>query len=212
MDKKTQQEQQRDILQVGDKLILSELLLAKMKLSLLMTNEGFEITEALKDAEVVDDLLRYIMSDIRSDESKLALNKLFHENSDISVKACYKLWEATQDYKYIEEAFLWSVRGKANFLQSEIKAHSDKLQANLPDSLLQKEFDLDASIAFYEEKLFDPNNDKNNHEWDEILIEKRLAKEALIQHYESFYPKYHKLKYSNDKTESERNTTILKER
>lgn len=190
-----------DIFSIGDKRVVSELLTAKIKLIFIDSSQdnvaGMEMI--LETAQIVDELLRHMMNHSRSEDSKLSLNDMFHENSNLAVKACYKLHEFTSDDSYMNEAFLWSVKGKANLLQAEIKANTDKLKANLPDSLLEKELKINAAISFYEEKLFEHSTDKKDNNWNKVLVDLRMEREKLIAHYETYYPKYFELKYSNAK-------------
>lgn len=190
-----------DIFAVGDKKVLSELLTAKMKL-IFSDHSSAELEgmkEVLESAEKVDQLLRHMMHYTRSEDSKLSLNDMFHENSDLGVKACHKLLELTGDEDYMKEAFLWSVKGKANLLQAEIKGNSDKLKGNIPEHLLEQELKVNAGISFYEEKLFETTGDQKEKKWNKILVDLRLEREKLIAHYEAYYPKYFELKYSNTK-------------
>lgn len=185
------------IFSIGEKRVFSELLLAKMNLAFAPDTEidVAAMQEVLKMAETVDQLLRHMINHSRSEDSKLGLSDMFHENSTTAIKACYKLFELSSDKTYMSEAFLWSAKGKANLLQTEIKADTDKLKANLPDSLLEKEFKINAAISFYEEKLFDPSTDQKDASWNKLLVDLRLEREQIISHYESYYPKYFELKY-----------------
>ena len=187
------------IFSVGEKRVFSELLFAKMNLIFIDNSQKdvAAIEKVLEMAEMVDQLLRHMINHSRSEDSKLSLSDMFHENSRAAIKACYRLHELSSDEKYMSEAFLWSAKGKANLLQAEIKANTDKLKANLPDSLLEKELKINATISFYEEKLFDPSVDQKDASWNKLLIDLRLEREKLIAHYEAYYPKYFELKYGD---------------
>ncbi|MEZ5058805.1 MAG: CHAT domain-containing protein [Saprospiraceae bacterium] len=100
-----------------------------------------------------------------------------------------------------KETFSFAEKSKATILQSQIKETDALHYANIPDSLLKKEYDLRIDITYNEKRRQDKMNEGLSETDTLVLrISSRLFDlnqeyEVLKQKFETDYPEYYKLKY-----------------
>ncbi len=101
-----------------------------------------------------------------------------------------------------EEAFLFAEKTKSLLLYEGIQESNALKFSGIPDSLLQKEYNLRVDIAYYEQKSFTLEN-KGTLPTDSTLLalnsnifKLRQEYEDLKKTFETAYPDYYRLKYN----------------
>ncbi len=112
------------------------------------------------------------------------------------------LYQLTDSLHYLAESFELAERSKA-FLLYEAMQESDALAfAGLPDSLLEREYDLRIDLAYYDKKRQEKLSEGLSETDSAVLaVSSKLfglnrEYEALKRRLESDYPDYYRLKYS----------------
>ncbi|MBX2845963.1 MAG: CHAT domain-containing protein [Saprospiraceae bacterium] len=153
---------------------LYDLLIAKAEV--LHHQENFK--GALKNyelaAEVVENTIRYATF---TKESTYRLLKTAKQNNESAIDLAF----TTQDYK---TAFYFSQKSHALYLQSNLDIHAAKIQAGVPDSLLQQERNLKLDIAAYE------NRSKSRQELSQNLRTAELNYDVFVNQLRADYPIY----------------------
>ncbi len=137
-----------------------------------------------------------------SEESKLFLAENEFETFSQALEVSYKLFERTNDKKYIEKAFHYSEASKSAILSEALKNTQALNIGGIPDTLLTKEKELEKGIWNYEELIYEENKKKspdlNKLEyWNKYLFELKLEYDELITYMENNFQKYHSLKHQN---------------
>jgi len=133
-------------------------------------------------------------SKLRNTESRLSL---MHEAITIAME----MYNITKDRQYYDLAFLYAQNTKSFVLLSEIKSTEVIKFSELPDNLIDREYDLSNEIAAYEEMIF---NEQTSFNPDSIILTRFREKlfnlnddyNTLIDSIELNYPKYFELKYN----------------
>ncbi|MFK7908483.1 MAG: CHAT domain-containing protein, partial [Chitinophagales bacterium] len=100
-------------------------------------------------------------------------------------------------------AFSFSEKSKNSLLLESIKANEGKSVVGVPDSLLQKEKDLNIDIAFYGKTLQKAQDQKEEAKiklYQKYLSQSRLQLVDLREALERDFPKFHALKYRGETT------------
>lgn len=102
--------------------------------------------EQLKQALRCYELGTIVEDDLRQsydfESSKLIIADGNHRRAADAVETAYLLYEASGEEKYIEAAFRFAERNKAGVLLESVSDLTARYQAGIPDSLLEKERDL----------------------------------------------------------------------
>jgi CHAT domain-containing protein/Tfp pilus assembly protein PilF len=115
-------------------------------------------------------------------------------------------------------AFLYAEKNRTKILQEKIQASNALHYANLPDSLLEKEYELRVDLTYYDKK----RQEKLNEGLEETdttvlsisskLFDLQQAYDHLKARFESEYPDYYKLKYDLSTVSVEKvQTQVLEE-
>ncbi len=102
----------------------------------------------------------------------------------------------------INETFIYAEKAKSKLLLESINTSKAAFKAGIPDSLLQKEYDLRVELAYYQKKQFEERqkgiskNDSLLNIYNNKLLVYREDYEALIRRFEREYPAYYNLKHS----------------
>ena len=135
-----------------------------------------------------------------------ALTKQIHLSSHYSVfehaiDLQIKLDSMTSRDANWQKTFMHAEKAKSNILLEAFHTSQAKSFANIPDSLLQKEYDLSTELTFYEKKHFEEvqkeatKNDSLLSAYQQRLFDLNQAYEILIKQFEEDYPEYYQLKY-----------------
>lgn len=133
--------------------------------------------------------------------SKAQLINFNHSIFETSIAARLALSDITNLDSYKHEAFTFAERSKA-FLLYEALREAEALQiADIPDSLLRREYDLEVEIAYYDKKrqeLLESGLTETDTAVLALVPKRSELKEAyasLKQNFELHYPKYFQAKY-----------------
>lgn len=163
--------------------------------------------EELKDRLTETDILiEEIRNDHHSDFSKLFLAEKAHEFYTLSVAVYSYLYKSNNDPKYLQKAYLYSEKNKANVLLSVLQESKAKEFSNIPDSLIEREKELKEELQELEQMLLQYDEieyDSLKAKLDEqfYLAEKELIN--LHHIYENDYPTYYHLKFQSAIPESD---------
>ncbi len=84
----------------------------------------------------------------------------FKQIYEEAIAVAFRLYQNTQKSDYLDLAFSFSEKSKNSLLLESLKATEGKATVGVPDSLLQKEKDLNIDIAFYEKVLQKAQDDQ----------------------------------------------------
>ncbi|MCB2196648.1 MAG: CHAT domain-containing protein [Bacteroidetes bacterium] len=167
------------------------------------SNKQTYYTASLQTYDLAIETIDKIRSGYISEESKLFLAENEFETYSQALQVCNKLYTLTNESKYIEKAFHYSEAGKSAILTEALKNTEALNIGGIPDSLLNKERELEKGIWNYEELIYEENKKKNPDEnrlqyWNKYLFELKLEYDALMEYLEKEYPKYLTLKQSDN--------------
>jgi CHAT domain-containing protein len=184
----------------SDLLLLSLLLKART-----LESRHYEKTLKLADLELslrtfelCDSLISRIRQFRTSNNDKISLGRTAAEIYEDAVSIAVDLSHLTlkKNY-YLRKAFAFSEKNKSAVLLEAIADAQAKSFSGIPDSLLEREKELKAEIALFEQKLaekFSPEEEKS-------LRTKLFTVNRTYEHFtkslERNYPEYYNLKYSN---------------
>jgi CHAT domain-containing protein len=116
---------------------------------------------------------------------------LYHDAMD----AAYLAHEISNDISFVEKAFSYSEKSKSLLLLEATLNLQAKSFSGIPDSLLQRESDLQGSILYLTGEVF-----KSTDEEDAVKLRRKIASlntsyEGLVQRLEKNYPEYYNLRH-----------------
>ncbi|MEM9918384.1 MAG: CHAT domain-containing tetratricopeptide repeat protein [Bacteroidota bacterium] len=144
------------------------------------------------------EIVRDIRQGVQTSESKITLSEQTMPVYEGAVRAALAAHQQSGRQEYLDQAFALAESNKAMLLLESINEQAAKGFADVPDSLLQHEKDLDLQLAFIQKQIL---NDKEGGQALESLKEQRFELktelEELTAHLEKTYPRYFKAKYDN---------------
>lgn len=122
--------------------------------------------------------------------------ELFEQAIEVNIAA----WKLNGEQDYFEKAFAISEKSKSFLLLENLRKSKAAEFAGIPDSLIEKERDLDIQIAWLEKKIKNAAlvESENISEWENELFAQRQAQQALLQSFEKDFPNYYRLKYDRN--------------
>ena len=120
-----------------------------------------------------------------------------------ALQVAYELWESSGEMQYIEKAFTIAEKSKAAILMDALRHNEARKFGGVPEELLQEEADLNRSIAFYSEYLYEEKKQPQPDSakivlWEGSLFTLNRKYDELIKLFNSTYPDYYSLKYRNE--------------
>ena len=165
-----------------------------------------QATTSLQNAQLYATLADQLIDSLRqyyqSPEDKLSFNQLAYYIYTTPLQICHTTYNDLQNSSYIDTAFYYMEKSKANGLLSALSESRALNFANLPDSLVQQEADLKSTIAFYRQKVHELQLKEDTtqvallRDYQNILFEHNQQYRKLRQTLESNYPDYYTLKYN----------------
>jgi CHAT domain-containing protein/tetratricopeptide (TPR) repeat protein len=155
---------------------------------------------SLATYDLAIDAINKIRSGYLSEESKLLLADNEFETFSNALEVAFKLYEITRDNKYIEKAFNYSESGKSAILTEALKNIHALNIGGIPDSLINKEKQLEKKIWSFEELIYEekkkkePDNNKLEY-WNKFLFEEKQEFDNLTIYLEENFTKYQTLKH-----------------
>lgn len=168
----------------------------------------FDTNGQLQDLEL--GLAHYLLADslvhkgrniLRNAKSKLFLSQKVRPTYEHAIELCMTLYELTGDETYLHHAFFFSEKSKAAVLHLDLQDAGAKLNGGLPDTLINKERQLKVDINFYQDKIFQAKQNRNNSDrdkiarWEQHLFALEQAYRQFIEDLEIDFPDYYRLKY-----------------
>jgi len=146
-------------------------------------------------------VIRNIRSGYLNENAKLDLTAKERETFINSIKVSTKLYDKTNNKKYLTKALNYSERSKAAVLYDNIQSNQALKISNIPDSLRQRETQIKKKIWTFEELIYEGKQKENTNNkqieyWNDQLFRLKNEHENLIALFEKQYPKYHQLKYN----------------
>ena len=165
------------------------------------THSVADLKESLKNYKALSRLIDHVRKGYKAEGSKFLLAGNSVEDFDNAINVCIKLYKATKDTRYINDAFVFSEQSKSRvLLDAMLEADARKL-SGIPDSLLAREKQLRIDLAFYDTELQYQLYEAGRT--DSIQVRRINEKLFTLQNeylklkdtFEKNYPKYHELKY-----------------
>ncbi len=169
-------------------------------------DNGNNFPESLKSAintyEIVGSLIQQARKELTTDDSKIQLTSLEYSTFYKMIQAAYLAYSLTKDEKYIELAFQNAERVKSSSVYDKISDQMALENSVVPDSLLNRENNLNNKITEYSEKLYNerskPSPDSSLiSEYNNEIFDANQQLEDLNRTLENEYPDYYQLKYAN---------------
>ncbi|WP_338791752.1 CHAT domain-containing tetratricopeptide repeat protein [Bernardetia sp. MNP-M8] len=162
-----------------------------------------DLKDAIETLLVADELISTIRNLRTNKQDKIALGNRATEIYETGLRISYTISEfPLQKQKYKEQAFYFAERNKASVLLAAIADTKAKHFAGIPDSLLEKEQDIQTQITYFEQQIqtypISDNTVKDSvllHLRSQLIYYQSQAKEftSLL---EKQYPNYFSLKYN----------------
>ena len=186
-----------------------DLLIATFKRKAYTLNKYYEeVTNDLKDLEAgyecyrlaanLEEKVNIAVNDENSKINYLSSHKITLNNT---VESALDIYELTNDYKFLAEAFFHSEKSKAVMLATYINEEKAKQFADIPDSLINYEQEIKNEIASLNFRINagDEMKHTSSPEIDAMksrLFELERKEEELIRLFENKFPEYYNLKYN----------------
>ncbi len=159
------------------------------------------LNDALHYYQITSQLTQRARKEISSDESKIQLAELEHSTFTKIIETAYLTYELTNDEKYLELAFNNSEQIKSSAIFDKLSNDLAQDNSLIPDSLLELEKRLNATISIYSEKIFKESSmDEPDtillNEYNNKVFDANKNRDELNRFMEKQYPDYYDLKYS----------------
>lgn len=161
-----------------------------------------DIKMSLSTFFLASDLIDDIRHSYRAEGSKLFLGEKSSEVYVKAIRVALKLYEITDNKKYLEDAYTFTEKGKVAVLLDAFYDSNAKKFAGLPDSLVEHEREVRIDLAFYEKSLLEEELKGKEADsakivlWSEKVFILRQEYEKLVLRLENDFNDYYKLKYS----------------
>ena len=161
--------------------------------------------EALQSAYQIYQLALQLIPTIRQDflhgKSKELLSSRVLSLYEGAIEVAILYYKRTGEARYLEEAFNYAESNKAILLLESINEMEAKNFGGIPDSLMEKENQLNLEIKYYErlaneeKRKSTQNNPKAIVQLQRKLFELNEQYQTLVASFEKNYPQYYQLKY-----------------
>lgn len=167
---------------------------------------------ALQTLEVAISLSGKLRHQLSNNQDKIALSKISSEIYEDAVRIAYAMSIVSiSPANYQKKAFEFSEKNKASILLEAMADANAKSFAGIPEEVLDKEKNLNATIAFLEQQLAEEVA-TTEKELRTKLLETKEQKERFIKDLEEKYPNYFELKFSNETARVEELQKMLREK
>ncbi len=133
-------------------------------------------------------------------ESKLLLNDQLKPAYDLAIGIAYRLYELTEDNRYLQEAFNYTEKSKSAVLLASVRNLDALKSTDVPANVMQLEKQHKEEINGLRRMLVDEQQKKSPSSAKISFFESRLLKliiehDSLVKDLEKNYPRYYSLKY-----------------
>ena len=161
-----------------------------------------DLIGSYETSKLAIDVFENMRAGFTHEKSKLFATKDSKNLFELAIHISLKLAEETNDTIYINEAFIFSEKGKSAVLLSTIKESKALSFGGIPADVLVLENKLKNDIAIftnliYDEDLKQNKNEENLSAWRDKLITQNRIYDSLITLFETEYPEYFQLKYNS---------------
>lgn len=194
-----------DIEDATDKMLLAPIIKRKAYVFFnyydKVTGNIIDLKASLKCYKMANKLQEKINISFNNEKTKfdfLANQKVMLNNT---VELALDVYELTNDYQYLKDAFIYAEKSKAIVLLTHINEKQAKQFADIPDSLLYLEQSIKNEIAGLDYQINNPGETEYNSPYEVDAIKSRLfeltrKEEELIRLFEMRFPRYYNLKYN----------------
>ncbi|MGB0526020.1 MAG: CHAT domain-containing protein [Flammeovirgaceae bacterium] len=159
------------------------------------------LLSALQLKELCDHLIDQIKKGRIQENSLIDVHRKVEFVYQGAVQMALAAYEQFKDEQYLEKAFYFSEKNKANALLNNVSITEQKMALGIPEALFQQEQEFKNQLAYYQQKLTTSKSDpEQHHQYRDQLFEATRAYEKFINELEKNYPNYYDLKYSNKVT------------
>ncbi|UCH14739.1 MAG: hypothetical protein JSV22_01955, partial [Bacteroidales bacterium] len=118
-----------------------------------------------------------------------------------TIELALDVYELTNDFQYLKEAFEYAEKSKAIVLLTHINENQAKQFTDIPDSLIHLEQSIKKEIARLDFQINSPDESEYASPNEVIAIKSRLSElsrkeEELVRLFEMRFPRYYNLKYN----------------
>lgn len=181
---------------------LLEVLASKAKIHHLLFNETCDLAQLSIANETYETLLKLINKfrlSYHEERSKEYLADKYFDVFDEAIEVSFQLFENTDDVDFLHKTFAISENSSSLVLLEALRHSKARSFAGIPDSLLEKEQELQKAIAFFEEQKLEESAEKHTAKLAEInseIFDLKQKYYKLIRLFETTYPGYFRLKYN----------------
>jgi|GEM_PF-6594837 len=188
---------------IDSSLLLLFKVRAKLHYALHQHNNSLSsLKNALQDIQNAINLYNILRKNIKVGLSTYFLSQETQQLFDLGLKTVHELYKNQKDKQLKEQAFSFIEKSRAVLLLNQIQEANAKLQANIPQTILDQEKELQLQLNYIEktsnEELLKPNNQHDETQltkWNNQYFELYEQYKTLNQQLEKEYPRYHQLKH-----------------
>lgn len=167
------------------------------------TNDLTKLTASIQTYQKADILIHDIRQRLHTYGDKLTFAKQSKKVYADAIQAHILQYQANPQQQYLEQAFYYTEKSKANTLQGLLAESNAKNFAGLPKNILDLEKNLKAERAFYTSEIINKRSEKSVDTaristYENQLFDSNKKQDSLTRVIETSYPKYHQLKYQNN--------------
>lgn len=159
---------------------------------------------AIDGYELISNLIQKARKEFTDDESKILLTELEQSTFHKLIEASYQAYTSTNDFRYFEFAFNSAERTKSSSVFDKLSMEFAMENSLIPDSLVQKESELNTTISNLSEELHQKESSEvidtaRVREIKTAIFKKNRERDSLYQFMEVNYPDFYQMKYSPSK-------------
>ncbi len=163
-----------------------------------ITSDIIVLKKSLKVYKTATDVIDKLKNGLGREESKLMLTRRSYEVNKNAVDVSLKIYKITTNPEFIDSAFFFAERNKAEILSESIADAHVRKYTGLPDSLLSKENDLRADLTLYETRLEESEKENDSYSFNlnkNQLFNAQSKYDELLRFIEQNFPAYNILKF-----------------
>lgn len=147
--------------------------------------DKISLLKGLAQLEAADQLLKQTVVDFNNPVDRLALSRLNTFYTEVGLQLVDQLYRLTKEETYIEKAFYFSERSKANQLFSDIQVSKAVALARVPKALLARRSDLVIQLNTLHQQIASATSEQNQP----LVVKLRAQELDLTREYESVLAK-----------------------
>ncbi|MEM8891382.1 MAG: tetratricopeptide repeat protein, partial [Bacteroidota bacterium] len=159
-------------------------------------NESHYLKQALNQNFKAIELLDYLRSSYKAENSKLYWQQGSNDYFERSMNLAYELYKKEGDPSYIDRAFELMGKNKSMLLLANVLQNKGQQYAGISEELLELEDSLSQEMNFYETLVANSSDSLISEEFEGIFFRRKQSYDSLMMVFEGNYPLYHKLKYN----------------